>query len=142
MKRFLLIMSLLSWFGSATAQDFAEGQIWRYKTRKGEESSRVLINKIEAIPKLGKVFHISLSAVKVKNPQIAGGISTELPHFPVSEATLKQSVITFTGKSKVNPEYREGYEIWKSAVEKGEAGVFTIGIAEIVDVVKQGINRQ
>jgi hypothetical protein len=52
-----------------------EGQVWSYKTRPGEESSRVLINKIEAMPKLGKVFHISVSAVKVKNPQIAGGFS-------------------------------------------------------------------
>ncbi len=135
-------MSLLSSFRIAAAQEFAEGQVWSYKTRSGEEGSRVLINKIESVPKLGKVFHISVSAVKVKNPVIAGGFSTELPHFPVSGATLKQSLIKLTGKSAVNPEYREGYEIWKRAVDKGEAGVFIIGVADIVDVIEQSINKQ
>lgn len=42
MKRLLLIMFLLSFFGIAAAQDFAEWQVWSYKTRKGEESSHDL----------------------------------------------------------------------------------------------------
>lgn len=141
MKRLLFIMSLLSFFGIASAQDFAEGQVWSYKTRKGEESSRVLINKVELNPKLGKIFHISVSGVKVKNPHIAGGISTDLPHFPVSEATLKKSLTKLNGKSQPNPDYREGYQTWRSAFDKGQAGIFTIDVADIVGVVEQTINK-
>jgi hypothetical protein len=141
MKQFLLIMSLLSFFGMASAQDFAEGQLWNYKTRKGEEGSQVLINKVETDAKLGKIFHISVSGVKVKNPKIAGGFSTDLPHFPVSEETLKKSLTKLKAKSQPNPDYYEGYKTWKSAFDKGEAGVFTIDVADIVGVVEKAINQ-
>ena len=141
MKRLLPILSPLLFFGIASAQDFAEGQVWHYKTRKGEESSRVLINKIESNPTLGKIFHISVSGVNVKNPGIAGGISTDLPHFPVSEETLKKSLTKLNGKRQSNPDYQEGYQTWKSAFDKGEAGIFTIDVAEIVGAVEQAINK-
>ena len=141
MKQLLLTMSLLSFLGLASADDFAEGQLWSYHTRKGEENSRVLINKVETSPKLGKIFHISVSDVKVKNPRIAGGVSTDLPHFPVSQETLQKSLTRLRGKSTPHPDYREGYQTWKSAFDQGEAGIFTIGVAEIVDVVEQSINR-
>jgi hypothetical protein len=141
MKRFLLFMSLLSFLRIASAQDFAEGQVWSYKTRQGEENSRVLINKVETNPKLGKIFHISVSEVRVKNPRIAGGISKDLPHFPVSKETLTKSLTKLIGKSRPNPDYHEGYRTWKSAFDKGEAGIFTIGIADIVGVVEQSINQ-
>jgi len=141
MKRLFFIMSLLSFFGIASAHDFAEGQVWSYKTRKGEEVSRVLLNKIETDPKLGKIFHISVSGVKVKNPHISGGISTDLPHFPVSEETLKKSLTKLAGKSQPNPDYLDGYRTWKTAFNKGEAGVFTIDVADIVGVIEQAINK-
>lgn len=137
----LVIMSLLSFFGIASAQDFAEGQVWSYKARKGEDKSQVVINKIEIDPKLGKIFHISVSGVKVKNPRIAGGISTELPHFPVSEETLKRSLIKLKGTKQINPDYRDGYQTWRSAFDKGEAGIFTIDVAKIVGVVEQAVNK-
>ena len=52
-------------FGFAKASDYSEGQVWSYKTRAGEESSTVLINKVEQNDKLGKIYHISLDGVKV-----------------------------------------------------------------------------
>jgi hypothetical protein len=141
MKRALIIMSLIASAGTAAAEPYDAGQVWRYQTRPGEENSRVLINKIEAHDKLGRIFHISVLAVQVKNPRIAGGISTELPHFPVSEQTLKDSLLEQEGSQAPNPDYLEGYDIWKAAFDKGEAGVFTITVADIVGVVEQSINQ-
>lgn len=141
MKQLLLTMSLLSFLGLASADDFAEGQLWGYHTRKGEENSRVLINKVETSPRLGKIFHISVLNVKVKNPRIDGGLSTDLPHFPVSQETLKKSLTRLRGKSAPNPNYREGYETWKNAFDQGKAGIFTIDVADIVDAVEHTINQ-
>lgn len=134
-------MSLITAAGAATAQPYEAGQIWRYQTRPGEEQSRVLINKAETHETLGWIFHISVLAVQVKNPRIEGGISTELPHFPVSTQTLKDSLLVLEGSQAPNPDYLEGYEIWKAAFDKGEAGVFTINVADIVGVVEQTINQ-
>ena len=128
-------------FSCVKAAEYSEGQVWSYKTRIGEEKSTVLINKIETNEKFGKIYHISLNEVKVKNPHIAGGFSNELPHFPVSEETLKKSLLKLVGKSGPNPDYIEGYNTWKFAFDAGEAGIFTISVAEIVVFIEETINK-
>lgn len=134
-------MSLLSFFGLARSADFAEGQVWSYKTRIGEEGSTVLINKIESDPRLGPIFHISITGVKVKNPRSTSGVTTELPHSPVSKKTLDDSVTKLVAKSKPNPQYLEGYKEWKSAFDNGDAGIFTIPVQEIVGVIEKAVNQ-
>jgi hypothetical protein len=39
-----------------------------------------------------------------------------------------------------NPVYREGYATWKRAFEAGNAGVFTISVAEIIGVIEKAMN--
>ena len=134
-------MSIASFFGFAKAHDFSEGQVWSYKTRPGEESSTLLINKIEADPALGPIYHISLFKVRVKNAHAPSGFSSDLPHFPVSKETLEKSCVKRVGYSKPNPEYLEGYAQWKQAFEQGRAGIFTISVAEIVGVVEQTLSK-
>ena len=123
------------------ARDFAEQQVWSYKTRKGEEGSTILINKVENDAKLGQIFHISVAKVRVKNPRAPSGVSNELPHFPVSKQTLEASCTKLVGKSAPNPDYLEGYNEWKRAFDQGKAGVFTISVAEIVQIVEDTLNR-
>ena len=36
-----------------------EGDCWSYETRLGEENSFIVIRKIETVPQLGEVAHIS-----------------------------------------------------------------------------------
>ncbi|WP_420590206.1 hypothetical protein [Bacterioplanoides sp.] len=141
MKKLTLILGLLSMFSFAKAAEYSEGQVWSYKTRAGEEKSTVLINKVETNEKLGNIYHISLNEVKVKNPHIAGGFSSELPHFPVSEETLKKSLLKLVGNTTPNPDYIEGYHTWKSAFDAGEAGIFTISVAEIVGFIEDTIKQ-
>lgn len=130
-----LVAALLCPLG-VHAQDFAEKQLWSYKTRPGEETSLVLINKVEQDPKLGQIFHISLSNLRLKNAKATTRINESLPHLSVSRATLEKSVVDLKGSSEPNPEYLEGYKIWKEAFDQGKAEVFTRPIAEIVTVIE------
>lgn len=140
--RFLLIaVMFFSFSGLTMATEYSTGQIWSYKTRTGEESSTVLINKVEDDPKIGKIFHISVNDVHVINPDAPSGLSTNLPHFPVSEITLEKSCLKITGHSESNPEYIEGYKIWREAFDAGEAGVFDISVAEIVGFIEETIAK-
>jgi hypothetical protein len=141
MRKLLIAMSLLSLFGLSRAADFSEGQVWSYKARAGEEGSTLLINKVEVDPGLGPIFHISIANVRVKNPRTSSGITTDLPHFPVSKKTLDESVLKLISKSKANPEYLAGYKEWKSAFDKGSAGIFTIPVQEIVGFIEKAINQ-
>ena len=125
----------------AAAQQFSEGQVWNYRARLEEPTSTLLINKVEVEPKLGEVYHISVRWVRVKNRHAPNGVSTELPHFPVSRKTLELSVTTLVGQSPANPDYLEGYATWRKAYEEGNAGVFTIPVAEIVGFVESTLSQ-
>lgn len=115
--------------------------MWSYKTRPGEEKSTVLINKVETDPRLGSIFHVSVSGVSVRNSRAPGGVTSELPHFPVSKQTLEKSCVKLVGKSPSSEDYLEGYAEWKSAFDQGNAGVFSISIAEIIDGIEAAISQ-
>lgn len=142
MKTSLLTILLMLCSGWAMASDYAEGQVWSYKTRDGEQGSTLQINRIEHDPRLGDIFHISVSGVRLHNPHAPQGITTELPHFPVSIQTLEKSCIEPTGTASVNPDYLEGYQAWREAFDAGQAGVFDIAVADIVDIVESSISQR
>jgi hypothetical protein len=125
----------------AFAQDFAEGQVWSYRSRPAEEGSVLLINKIEVDPKLGQIFHISVLEVRVKNKRSPSGMTSELPHFPVSRKTLESSCVAMLRTAKPNPEYMEGYGEWRREFLKGKAGVFDIPVSQIVESIEDVINQ-
>lgn len=141
MRRALALMSLLSLFGAASAAEYEVGQVWSYKTRPGEEASTLLIDKIEANEKLGSIYHITIEAVKVRNPFSRAGISTELPHAPVSQVALDQSVIKLVGHRRPNPGYLEGYKTWKTAFDAHRGGIFTISVADVVSTIEQALDQ-
>jgi hypothetical protein len=120
--------------------DFGEGQVWAYKTRAGEEESTILINKVENDPKLGHIYHISIWKVQVKGSR--GVFTDQLPHLPVSRQTLESSCTKFVGRSESNPMYLPGYRMWKQAFDAGHAGIYTISIAEILDLTEKMLQKQ
>ena len=144
MRRNFLILSLSSLLiamTNALAQDLKEGQVWSYRTRPNEKGSTLLINKVESDAKLGSIFHISVSGLKVKNRHAPSGVTQYLPHFPVSKKTLEDSALNRVVTATPNPEYREGYITWKQAFDAGNAGIFTISVAEIVAFVEKTVNQ-
>lgn len=141
MRSVITQLLLALFMTTATAQQFTEGQVWEYSPRPNEKGSTLLINKVESDPKLGAIFHISVRAVKVKNNRAPSGVTTELSHFPVSGKTLQVSVTKLLRKELPNPAYLEGYATWRKAFKEGDAGVFTISVAEIVEFIEKAINQ-
>jgi len=122
---------------------FAVGDIWQYKHREGEEGSQVIINKIETIAEDTPVYHVSIVNVKVINPQSPSGLAEKLAHAPVSLETLQTSLTNkIATEQPFDEDYLEGYEQWREAYLAGQAGIFTITIAEIVNFIEQAINTQ
>jgi hypothetical protein len=120
--------------------EFDEGQVWGYKTRAGEEESTLLINKVEDNPKLGHIYHISVSKVSIKAGP--GTLTDQLPHLPVSRQTLELSATKLVGRSEPNPMYLQGYTMWKQAFDAGGAGIYAISIAEILDLAEKMLQKQ
>jgi hypothetical protein len=126
---------------AVNAQDFMEGQVWSYRTRQGEGASTLLIDKVEKDPTLGVIYHISISGLSIKNSRAESGVIHELPHIPVSAQTLQSSCLKLLGHSDQNPDFAKGYAEWKQAFDQGQAGVYSVTVAEIVEIADRLLGR-
>jgi hypothetical protein len=111
---------------------FAVGQVWAYHTRSGEESSRVIICKIETDPKYGPLVHVALVGLKLQAPQSPTGMTDSIRHMPFTEKALRDSVTDVVGLTKDLPPYQTGYMEWRAAVEKGAGGVWAMQVKDAV----------
>lgn len=136
-----LLLFLTNCKDSSDAMKYSAGQEWKYKTRTGEEKSTLKILKIEEYPQTGKVIHISVSGLKMKNPKRSEGFANELSHIPISEEALNKSIIKLHNENGKMPDSLEmdGYSYWKKEFDKGEAGIFTIPVSEIVSLMEENI---
>ena len=113
------------------------GQVWNYRTRKGEESSRIFIVRADPHEKLGVIYHIYVDGVRIRNPGTSEGFQDCLPHSPVSEETLNDSVTTLASeRAEQLPDVSEGYATWKKAFDSGEGGIFTIPVSQIIQFIE------
>jgi len=113
------------------------GQVWNYHTREGEKESRIYIVRAEPNEKLGTIYHIFVDGLKIQNPHTDSGTQDNLPHSPVSEKTLDESVTTLAiAHTDDLPDISEGYSTWKEAFDKGEGGIFTIPVNQIIQYIE------
>ncbi|MCQ9634752.1 hypothetical protein MP478_12205 [Chryseobacterium sp. WG14] len=142
MKLYTLIAVLFLLFFSCTEKGkYIVGQEWQYKTRPTEKSSILKILKIEEYPKTGKVIHISISGLKMRNPASPKGFAEYISHLPISEEALDKSVTSLKNKTGKKPDSLEmdGYSYWRKDFDKGNAGIFTIPVSEIVGQMEKSI---
>lgn len=120
---------------------YKQGQVWTYQTRQGEDQSRLYIVRIDPNTKLGPIYHIYVDNLSLKNPHIQGGIQNDLPHSPVSAATLDASVIKLVETRASNmPDISEGYNNWREAFDQGKGGVFSIPVNKIIQYIEDIVN--
>jgi hypothetical protein len=138
MKKAVLAITLLLSLAAApaVAATFEEGQIWRYQTRPGEEASRLFIARIDRGIGTQTIYHIYLDGLKLKNPLYEGGVQDHLPHAPVTRQSLEASVTELLEENATMPDIAEGYAAWLLAFEKGQAGVFTLPVNQIVQHIE------
>ena len=141
MRKLLAAIALLVVATASDGHDYVVGQVWTYHVRPGDEGSTLQINKIDQNPTLGTIYHISVFGLRVPNPRVVNGVITELLHLPVSKKTLDLSVDELTNDSPRVVDYESGYDIWKRAFDSGQAGIYTISVADIVAVTEQMMRK-
>src|SRR5947209_5509851 len=111
------LLAVLGFASPAAAADVAlkEGQCWSYTARPGEEASFLVIRKIETIPKLGEVVHISVFGLKIKNASAPNGYTDQAGHLPISGESLRGSLKEKIHKQIPNVDWKEGYQMWLEA---------------------------
>lgn len=127
---------------SATTNKYDIGQIWEYQSRSGEEVSHIYIVRIDDHERLGKLYHIYIDGVQVKNPYIERGVQNIIPHIPVEERTLDESLTRLIEITEVLPDPSNGYNVWKQAFDSGEGGVFNIPVKQIIQYIEDATNNK
>lgn len=124
--------------GFAAPDRYAAGQVWEYRTRSADAGSLLKIQRVETPSGLDEpIYHISVIGLGLSNR----AVGTELPHAPVSRETLDASVTRLSDRTPAFPDPAPGIAQWES----DEGGVFTITVAEIIDIIDQqtaGLRRQ
>ena len=120
---------------------FKVGQKWSYRARPGEESSYFIIVKIDNDPKLGRIIHISMRGLKIKNPRSPDGLSEVVSHMPFAEEAIEKSEVKLLQEKVDLPDFEEGYRMWREAFDAGRGGIYTITVAEAVTVMESVLNR-
>ena len=59
---------------------------------------------------------------------------------PFSGEAIDRSVLKIVEAPAPLPDFQEGYESWKAAIDEGKGGVWPIPVAEAVGVIERGLN--
>lgn len=131
-------------FGAATAnaETLATGQVWTFSDAATADA-RIIIGDVETIWD-DKETAVSVSVVRLQKVRLPNGElgGDEIFHLPFAKDELTKHLIKKSDEKLTAPEgyvegYVEGYGVWKAAIDAGEAGVFTIPPAEVIDIVTQ-----
>jgi hypothetical protein len=124
-----------------TQEEFKAGQIWNYKTRPGEENSRLIILKVETYEATGVVIHVALNNLRVNNPFAPGTFSEEAGHLPFSKEAILNSITNLDSEGNVLPDYMEGYLSWKQAFDSKKGGIFSVSVSEAVKFMEEAMSN-
>jgi hypothetical protein len=126
---------------TATDSKYKVGQKWSYNARAGEEKSYLIVVKIDNDPKLGRIIHIALRSLKMKNPRSPDGISENVDHMPFLEEAIEKSGLKLLKEKVELPDFEEGYHLWREEFDAGRAGAYSITVREAVVVMETTLQR-
>lgn len=115
---------------------YQAGQVWAIITPPDQPDARLTVLKVDTNERLGKVFHIALTGVELPNG------SRIVPHMPLSESALAQTVTKLIREGEPVTADVEGYRQWRRAVDAGKGGVFTNPVAQSFERVKEAYSQQ
>ena len=121
-----------------TDPKYQPGQVWRYKTRPGEERSTLTVLRVEAVG-AKRIVHIRVDNIRLKNC-FGGEEPNKIEHMPFSREALDQSVIAKVRTVPV-PDFESGYAEWRTAWDGGKAGFYTVTVSEAVEVAQKTFSK-
>src|SRR5882724_2902874 len=92
-RSFAILLITFSWLliAKAEATSLRVGECWAYHARQGEESSFVVIRKIQTLPEIGEVVHVSVCNVKLNSPKLSKGDFDYIEDLPITSGSLRSS---------------------------------------------------
>lgn len=120
---------------------YQPGQVWSYHSRPGEEKSRLVILKVEEVgtdKKVGTIVHVYVDGISLKNAM--GQETTVIPHVPFDEGAIDKSVIALIRENISLPNFKTGYEYWRTEFIAGKAAVFNTTVADAINSIQATVS--
>jgi hypothetical protein len=116
-------------------RNYQEGQVWTFRGAPLPQS-RVVVGKIDQYAgHHDLVFSVSIIKVPIPNT-VAGGIRiADISHAPVSKSVLDASLLEEVGSGEPSGSFGEGYHQWRQAYLAGDAGVFSVEISKVIEII-------
>lgn len=116
--------------------DLEPGQVWSYRTRPGEEQSRLTVLEVETIEGIGEVVHVAIDGLSPPNPVDPTRPNTGVGHVPVASEVLRASLVAHVGDAD-GPLDLSGIAYWRQAT--GGTSAYTLDVAAIVDTIAEAL---
>ncbi|MBL4677030.1 MAG: hypothetical protein JKY70_12615 [Mucilaginibacter sp.] len=116
-------------------QKIEKGQIWTYNNREGEDDSFIVIIKLDDSNSQNPVAHVSTENLSKPGSEEVDTTTWSIGHAPVQLGILAGALKTLKGYREI--EFNEGYTYWKEEYDKGKAGVWSIPINEMIDLIQE-----
>ncbi len=111
--------------------ELAAGQTWTFAGAPNDRA-RVFIGALEMYGDL-EVAHVALIDLPPPPNFKTDRDAVTVSHMPFDRAAVEASVDAYVGENEAPAEFESGRAEWREAVEAGEAGVFTITLAQALE---------
>jgi hypothetical protein len=116
-------------------RNFLEGQVWTFRGAPLPQS-RVVVGKIDQYAgHHDLVFSVSIIKVPIPNTGAGGIRIADISHAPVSKSVLDASLLEQVGAGEPSGSFGEGYDQWRLAYLAGDAGVFSVEISKVIEII-------
>jgi hypothetical protein len=116
-------------------RNYQEGQVWTFRGAPLPQS-RVVVGKIDQYAgHHDLVFSVSIIKVPIPNTGAGGIRIADISHAPVSKSVLDASLLEQVGAGEPSGSFGEGYDQWRLAYLAGDAGVFSVEISKVIEII-------
>ena|SRR2546423_549225 len=118
------------------------GECWSYQTRPAEEGSFVIIRKIETLPKIGEVVHVSVCDLKLKTRKF--GYADHIDDLPILAASLRKSLSKKNARCPCEADWMAGYSTWRKAYDAGRIQrypAYPFPVSQCVSFIERTMNE-
>jgi hypothetical protein len=119
---------------------FKVGQIWHYKTRKGEEQSTLIVLKIDKSPAVGIIVHVGIRGIQYHSC-IPAEAPDHIEHMPFSRKALDESVTELAASSQPIPDFFDAYNEWRALFTDHKVGIYTTTVADALDFGEKSFRK-
>jgi hypothetical protein len=113
------------------------GQVWTYKSRPKDAGSTLTILRTETEPQFGPIVHVALQGVSLQGRHRS---LDQIEHVPFAKQPVRESLVRLEETLSEIPEFEVSYRMWRESVEKGDAGVFSVKVADAVQRMDDALN--